>query len=123
MADVMLKDSEKYKIALKFINKILISIEKNEIDDLTKFTDIDRKMLISAKTKEIFTDMQKELFVHFDKVKCGWYKRNKVQDYILTFLKCMCIEMGLSVKSSKRDVKETIDGVNYRKTHSFYSIK
>jgi len=117
------KNSDKYKVALKFINKILSNLGKDNVDDLTKFVDVDRKLLVNDNTKKILSDMTNELHDHFDKVKCGYYRRNKTKDYILTFIRYMCNDIGLSFASTKRDVSQLINGETLRNTHRFYSIK
>lgn len=117
------KTTPKYKIALELMNKILTNNGKSNIDDLTKFNDFDRELIITDKNKKDFNDMQKKLFGPFDKAKSGWYKRNSVKHYILTFLRYMCSDLGLSFTYEQRDITSNINGSNYRKTHTFYSIK
>ena len=120
--DAINKNSDKYKVALKFINKILTNLGKAEVADLLEFKDIDRKLLVTDNTKKILTDMEKELHKQFDKVKCGYYRRNKTKDYILTFMRYMCDDIGLQFTSTKRDVSQLINGETFRNTHRFYSI-
>ena len=69
------KDSNKYKIALQLINKILVNIGKEEIDDLTKFVNIDRDDIIKEVNKTSLEEMDKEIFVLFNKKKCGYYRK------------------------------------------------
>ena len=59
------KNSDKYKIALKFINKILENLKMNKIDDLTQFKNIDREYIISDINKKTLTDMEKEIYKYF----------------------------------------------------------
>ena len=92
------KDSEKYKVALKLINVILVNSGKETIDDLTKFKDIDKEDIIKEVNKKGFEDMEDELFKNFDKGKCGWYRRKRVDTYILHFMRCMCVDLGLSLE-------------------------
>ena len=67
------KDSEKYQVTLKLLNKILVNLGKEEIDDFTKFKDIDREDIIKDINVEALREMEKELFtVHYDKKKCGY---------------------------------------------------
>ena len=80
-----MNQTEAYKISLKFINELLINLGKNKIENLLEFKDIDREHIISEASKKIFTDMEKELFKQFDKVKCGWYRRNDTKNYIFYF--------------------------------------
>lgn len=107
------KDSEKYKIALKFINVILVNIGKEEVDDLVKFCGIDREDIIKEVNKKSFEEMEDELFKHFDKVKCGWYRRKVTKNYILTFLRCMCDILGLSFSYTehKKQINKTVTSI------------
>lgn len=98
------KNSDNYKIALQFINKILENIGKTKITDLTEFKDINRDDIITETNKNTFIGMQKELFKYFNKKKCGWYQRKQVQHYILTFLRKMCKELHLSFKYITKDI-------------------
>ena len=108
------KKSDKYKMALKLINKILTNISKDEIDDLTKFVNIDREEIIKDVNKKSFEEMEDELFKYFDKVKSGWYRRKTTKNYILTFLRYMCNDIHLSLtyyelkKQNNKIVKSTM---------------
>lgn len=116
------KTDSKYKTALKLINKILINIDKDQIDDLTNFIDIDRNLIISDKNKNELVKMEKELFKHFDKKKFGWYSRSSVKNYILSFLRHMCNDIGLKFSYYQKDTNTSANGLNYRKTYTYYSI-
>lgn len=115
--------SNKYKISLEFVNKILENIGKSHIDDLTKFVNIDREDIIKEVNKQTFLSMEDKLFEVFDKTKCGWYRRNSTKNYILTFMRYMCNYLDLEFTTSQKDITERIGNKNYRKTHVYYSIK
>ena len=53
------KDSEKYKVALKLVNKILVNLGKDEITDLTDFKDIDREDIIKDVNKKALDGLAK----------------------------------------------------------------
>ena len=112
------KNNEKYKIALKFINKILESIKKDKIEDLEQFKNIDREDIISDICKQQLTDMEKELFKYFDRKKSSWYKKKFVKNYIITFLKYMCKSIGYKFEHKKKTIQ--INSIN--KTHTLYLI-
>ncbi len=117
------KNTDKYKVALKFINNILTNTEKEKINDLIEFKDIDRDHIINDDNKQNFNVMMPELFEYFDKVKCGWYRRNTTKNYILTFLRYMCDDLDLQFTFEQKEIYELINGKNYRKTHTYYTIK
>lgn len=114
--------TEKYNILLIFLNKILVNMGKNAIDDITKFIDIDRIDIIKDTNKQILYDMESEIFKSFDRTKCAWQRRTTTKFYIITFLKNACQDIGYCFNYTHRDITEKINGMNYRKTHVFYSI-
>lgn len=116
-------NKKKLKIALKFVNKILTNLGKDEITELTDFKGIDRLDIIKPENKQVALDMEDEIFKVFSKSKCGYYTRNKVKNFILTLLRGMASELGYIFESSQADVSVVINGENFRKTHMFYSFK
>lgn len=112
------KTADKYKLALKFVNKILHNIDKPQITDLADFKKILRNDIIKTINKKTFEDMEDELFKYFDKRTCGWYRRKQIKDPVLPFLRGMCKELGYSLNYSQIDVRKN----NVTKTHMYYSI-
>lgn len=125
MADLAIvdKSSEKYKVSLEFINLLLVTIGKPKISDLTEFINIDREWVIADQAKKCFNNMESRILDHFDKKKIGWYKRNTTQNYILTFLRGMCNDIGLKFTYTKKEIYITVNGKSSRQAHTFYTIK
>ena len=115
------KDSDKYKVILKLINKILINIGKDEIDDLTKFNNIDREDIIKDINKKILTDMESELFPLFNKKNSGYYRKIG-NSYVLNCLRGLLKEMDYEFTYEQKERSETINGKSFRRKHFFYSI-
>lgn len=115
------KNSEKYKILLKFVNNILININENEIDDLTKFINIDRDDIIKEVNINTLKSMEKELFKHYNKDKCGYYRKSKA--FVLNCLRGMLKELNLSFTYTQKEKNEYINDRSFRRTHLLYSIK
>lgn len=115
------KNSEKYKIALKFINVTLVNIGKDEVDDLTKFIGIDRDDIIKEVNKNSLDEMDKEIFALFNKKKCGYYR--KTNTLVLNCLRGMMKEIGYDFTYEQKDIYNTINNKQFRKTCLFYSIK
>ncbi len=115
------KESAKYKAALKLTNKILTNIGKPEIDDLRQFVDIDRLDIIKDVNRTSLKEMEREYFKHFSKDRCGYYK--KTSAVVLNCLRGMARELGLNCCLEKKDIHKVIDGLNFRRTYSLYSIK
>ena len=92
--------SKKYKVLLKFINKILVNIGKDEIDDLTEFKNVDRVDIIKPKNKPILDKMAPQLFKYFDKKKSGIYHKspNVVHNVIRKLVKQLAL--GYSFEKS-----------------------
>ena len=115
------KDSEKYKVALKLINKILVNIGNTEIDDLTDFVNVDREDIIKDINKESLIEMEADLFSLFNKKSSGYYR--KTDALVLNCLRGLTKEMGYTFTKIKKEKCETIDGKSYKRTHYLYSIK
>lgn len=115
------KTSEKYQLLLKFVNKILCNINKDEIDDLTKFTNIDREDIIKDINKTVLDDMADELFQHFNKKKVGYYR--KTDAIVLNCLRGLVKEIGYELVKSQKGKMVNIDGKSYERTCMIYSVK
>ena len=115
-------NSDKYKITLKFVNKLLENIGYKKINDLTEFKNINRDDIIKNKNKKSLDAMEKEFLKYFDKSDIGWYRKASVDYYILTFLRSVCRCIGLKFNFDKKDISEEIDGKKYRRTHIYYTI-
>ncbi len=113
------KDSAKYKILLKFINKLLTHNGKEEIDDLIKFVDIDRELIVES--KQCLDEMQHEIYPLFDKTACGFYRRSA--NVVINCFRGMVREIGYSPTYVTGERYETINGKAYRRSRAFYSIK
>lgn len=115
------KDSDKYKVTLKLLNKILVNIGKEEIDDITKFKDIDREDIIKDVNVKSLCEMEKELFTeHYNKKKCGFYRATDLR--ALNCLRSIIKNAGFTFSSTKREKCEKINGKSYKRSHYFYSI-
>jgi hypothetical protein len=106
VVNVVDKTTDKYKVALKFINKLLKNIDKKEITDLTEFVDIDRLDIIKEENKIILEEMKGELFKEFDKHKCRYYYK-KGDNYMLNIIRGLCKELKLSLTG--REVRRQSD--------------
>lgn len=116
------KTSEKYKILLKYINSILKNMNKDIIDDLTKFKNIDRLDIIKKENEDLLlNEMEVEISKHFDRKKYEHYK--KTRNVVLNCIRWMCKDVGLLLINKKKDITEGINGKRYKYTHLFYSIK
>jgi len=116
------KSSLKYKVLLKYVNAILLNVTgKSQITDLTNFKDIDREDIIKEINKKVLIDMEQDLFKHYDKIRCGFYRKTKGMP--LNCLRCMCKELGLLLTFTKKDVCEKVNDKHYRRTKYFYRIK
>ena len=114
------KDSDKYKVALKLVNKILINLGKDEIDDLTNFKDIDREDIIKDVNKQALDGLAKEIFKHYDKKKCGYYR--KTDALVLNVLRGMMKDAGFEMTKKQKGVMTKINDKSFERTHMFYSI-
>jgi hypothetical protein len=113
-------NNEKHKIALKLINKILVNIGKTEIEDLCEFKDIDRDDIIRKENTDILVAMEEEIFKFYSKYKCGYTR--KTDNLVLNCLRGMMKEINYNLLKVQKDIRTTIDGKPYRRTHMIYSI-
>lgn len=114
-------DSDKYKVALKLVNKILVNIGKEEIDDLIKFSGIDREDIIKEVNKKSLMEMEGELVELFTKKKLGLYR--KTDGIVLNCLRGLMKEIGYQLVKEQKGKMVIIDGKSYEKTCMIYSIQ
>ena len=115
------KDSDKYQMALKLINKILINIGKEEVDDLTKFINVDRDDIVKEDNKTTLESMEEEIFALYDKKKCGYYR--KTDGIVVNCLRGMMKEIGYQFTYIQKEKSESVNNKSFRRKHVFYSIK
>lgn len=112
--------NNKYQTVLKILNKILKSIDKEEIKEITEFREILREDI--EKNNNIVDEFKDEILKCFKKKECGLYRKQLVKNFIFTMLREMCSNLGYEFKSKKKDRRVMINDVNYRKTFMLYSI-
>lgn len=109
--------SDQYRIALKFVNKILENIGKPIIINLRDFKNIDREDIIKDVNKKTLSEMEKYIFEHFDKKKCGYYRQT--DNIVLNCLRGMMKTIGLELISLQKT--KTVKCMT--STHYYYSIQ
>lgn len=101
---------EKYNIFLKFINKILVNLNEDPIQDATKFKNIKKEDIEKENVKNILNDMKDELEEKFGKFS-SILNNIKKKNMQLVYLKHMCSSLKLrliSSRTSKREGKKVI---------------
>jgi hypothetical protein len=109
------KNSDKYKVALKFINQILKNLNKTEITDLTEFKGISRLDIIKEENVKSMEDMYDEIFAKnaFDKKFLGYHRKKVIKNYILTVLRYMCIDLGLKIVITDKTIQRDLISKKY----------
>lgn len=115
------KSDEKYKLALKFINNILVNAQKSEINDILEFKDINRQQIVTQQNLDILTNMESEIYKLFDKVKCGFYRKS--DNYVINCLRGMIKQIGYKIILEQKDKTVNINGESYRKKYMIYHIE
>ena len=115
------KNDPKYVIALQFLNHILINNNKPQIQDILEFKDITRQEILKQENLNKLNEMEPELYKHFDKDKCGYYR--KTDNYVINFFRQMIKEMGYKAVIEKKDRTIKIDGQSYRQKLMIYHIE
>lgn len=107
----------KYKLTLKFLNKILENNNKELITNIFDFKNIDRLDIIKEENKKLLEDMSKDLFKEFDKKKVGYYR--KTDNIVLNVLRGLIKDLGYELirKQTGRTIK------SMHRTHYLYSIQ
>ncbi len=111
------KTTEKYKIALKLINKILKNMNKKPIDDLLKFMKVDRLDIIKPENTKALEDMENDIFGPFNNKKCGYHR--KTNNIVLNCFRGMIKQLGLQLTFVKKDITNT---EGFRRMHYLYTI-
>ncbi len=114
--------SAKYQTVLKLVNSILANIGHNQIDDLTKFIDIDRRDIIKQHNIDALLMMEDDLFPLFDKMMCGFYRKNG-KAYVLNCMRGLLKDIGYDLSHRRKEITTTFNGEHYRKSYILYSIK
>lgn len=96
--------SPKYLVLLGLLNNILVNNNKSTIDIITDFKNIPRQEIIKPENKQMIEAMEDEIFKHYNKISCGWSRKNRVKHYILTLLKTMCSDINLEFQSTKKNI-------------------
>ena len=96
------KNNETYKLALRFLNDLLKSMNKAEIVDITGFTDISRKDLLKIQHNEIVEKYRDEIIKIFGKSKSQYYRKSIYHCYSLTLIKMFASKCGY--KFGKKEV-------------------
>ncbi len=108
------------KVLLNFLNKIMVNIGQPELKELSDFKNVGREDVNKKENLDSLIAMENELFPTFDKNKTGYYKKNNIECYVISFLKSACKIIGYKLhyvsKTTRLDDKKT-------KTKSFYTIK
>ena len=115
------KNDPKYIIALQFLNHILTNNNKPQIQDILDFKDFTRQEILKQENLDKLNEMEPELYKHFDKVKCGYYRKS--DNYVINFFRGMIKQLGYSPIVVKKDKTIQINDENYRKTFLIYHIE
>ena len=102
------KNDPKYVIALQFLNHILTNNNKPNINDILDFKDITRQEILKQQNLDKLNEMEPELYKHFDKVKCGYYRKS--DNYVIKFFRGMLKEMGYKGVRQEKDKHVNING-------------
>jgi hypothetical protein len=111
----------KKEVALMFVNRILKNINDDkhvDITDLTEFQKIDRDAIISENNVKLVDEMGDVMFRVFSKTLVRYGKRHEIKNYILSFLRSICSDIGLQFVASRKT--KTVNNVVGK--YYYYSI-
>lgn len=87
---------------LSILNKILVSIKRPEIKNLTELSFIEKNNLVSKSTEKIVDENIDILFGPFCKNSYNFYMRTNYKHFFLVFLRKACVEINYSLISYKK---------------------
>jgi len=117
--EIETKENKMYRIMLEIINKILETMNLEQIDDLSNFADIQRGELLDKKYGKIIDDNKDYIFKNgFNKHECNIYQTN-VKNLHLSILKGMLKQVGYKLCSKNYKKMENKTTKNY----TAYTIK
>lgn len=117
------KTSKHYQIVLELVNRFLINMGKDMIQDLKEFKNIERQELLIPTNKEALLELGPKIFAKnmFDKWECG-YTRQDAKSFELNVLRQLVIKLGLQFDYVKKPKYEKINGRTYKRSGYFYTI-
>jgi len=111
--------TKQYRMALKFINKILRHNDLPEIEHLFDFKNVKREALIKFERENKMLDKKDcKIYKYFDKVEMGFYVRKQTPMFIFRFLNKMLGKLGLKLNGKVKYVQKNNNTV----TLTVYSI-
>ncbi|ARF10446.1 hypothetical protein Hokovirus_1_325 [Hokovirus HKV1] len=111
------------RILLVIVNKILQNVNKEQIDDVRKFINIEREDILNTKNNLILNEMEQEILLYFNNNKYMQLKNPKQKKILLNFLKNACMESGYNFSYSKQEDIIFVNEKKYRRTVFLYSIQ
>ena len=91
------KNSTKYIVVLKLLNKILSECDRKPINDIFEFKSMTKNQITKNPDVNNLFDLEEEIFTKdcFDRRECKWHMKKNIKNYIFTFLKCACKEFNV----------------------------
>ena len=117
------KDDKKYKITLKFLNKLLVTLGKEEIDNLTKFKDIKRDDLLKEECDAVLFEYIDEIAKNFGKKTIRYELRHKIDSYLIAVIRRLSLSLGYEFHAKKKETTLIRNNVVKRPYWLVYSIK
>ena len=115
-------ETQKYKLLLKLVNKLLVNMGKDKIEILTDFKDIDREEILSKKNEETLNKMISEFYPLFDKRKSGYYSNKKSKFKVVNILRGLTKETNYEFKYKNKEVYIEGDFGRARKSKTYYTF-
>jgi len=114
----------KYNLVLKLVNKLLINMNKSEINNLEHFKDIIRQDVITEANYKTVEEMEPEILKYFDKAKTGYYQKKRAGDnYPVNFIRGLLRQINLKLEHKEEDRTIKMNNQSYRQKIIFYSIQ
>lgn len=107
------KDTEKYKVVLRYINKMLKEMDKEEVDDICMFKNIDRRELVKIDGNKVVDDSLNDILSVFTKNEIDYARRKRRNNYHISVLKYIISLIGYKLVTIQKKKSNKLQWYEY----------
>lgn len=120
--DKVLKDDEKYKVTMNFLNDILRVINRDTITEITQFNNISKIELSNNQCNIVLNSHIESIINVFGKTKINYGSREKMKYYVISVIKSIITNCGYSLKVVRErkfdHISKYTNKMNYNVTYT-----
>lgn len=84
------KNDPRYILLLAFLNCILETLNKEKINDIDEFRNVNENDILGIENINELLGMELDILRVFDKKEILWHNRKRTKTYVFTFIKRAC---------------------------------